>query len=69
MYGLKKPLKRTLIQNQSNYKKALVKATTQERDYVCDPASGGYSVFECCKQLNQNFIGCDIEFGDHKIED
>ena len=44
--------------------KQLILATTSEGDYVLDPASGGYSVFECCKQTNRNFIGCDIEFGE-----
>ena len=44
--------------------KQLILATTNEGDYVLDPASGGYSVFECCKQTNRNFIGCDIEFGE-----
>jgi len=39
-------------------------ATTETGDYVCDPAAGGYSVFEACKQTNRNFIGCDIEYGE-----
>lgn len=43
--------------------KQLILATTQENDYVLDPASGGYSVFEACRTINRNFIGCDIEFG------
>lgn len=41
----------------------LILATTQENDYVLDPASGGYSVFEACRSINRNFVGCDIEFG------
>ena len=45
--------------------KALIKATTQEGDFVCDPAAGGYSIFECCKALNRNFIGCDLIFGEN----
>lgn len=45
--------------------KRLIAATTLPDEYVLDPASGGYSVFEACKQLeNINFIGCDIEFGE-----
>lgn len=44
--------------------KQLILATTEAGDYVCDPASGGYSVFEACKQTNRNFIGCDIEYGE-----
>lgn len=43
--------------------KQLILATTQENDYVLDPASGGYSVFEACRTINRNFIGCDIAFG------
>lgn len=42
----------------------LIEATTVEGDAVCDPASGGYSVLECCKRLNRTFIGCDLVFGD-----
>ena len=44
--------------------KQLILAVTNEGDYVCDPAAGGYSVFEACKQTKRNFIGCDIEFGE-----
>lgn len=44
--------------------KQLILATTNENDFVCDPASGSYSVFNACKALNRNFVGCDIEFGD-----
>ena len=42
----------------------LIKATTLPGDYVLDPASGGYSVFRCCKKTGRNFIGGDIMFGD-----
>lgn len=44
--------------------KILIQATTTEQDYVCDPASGGYSVLKACLETNRNFIGCDIEFGE-----
>lgn len=44
--------------------KRLIDATTQDGDYVLDPASGGYSVYEACKLLNRDFIGCDIEYGE-----
>ena len=44
-------------------KKERDKATTNENDFVLDPASGGYSVFQACKNCSRNFIGCDIEFG------
>lgn len=48
--------------------KQLILATTREGDYVCDPAAGGYSVFEACKQANRDFIGGDIEFGENGEE-
>ncbi len=48
--------------------KQLILATTNEGDYVCDPAAGGYTVFEVCKLTNRNFIGGDIEFGDDNYE-
>ena len=44
--------------------KRLIAATTQDGDYVLDPASGGYSVYEACKTLGRDFIGCDIEYGE-----
>lgn len=48
--------------------KQLILATTEEGDYVCDPAAGGYSVFEACKQTSRIFIGCDIEFGEENSD-
>lgn len=44
--------------------KRLIEATTKKGDYVLDPASGGYSVFEACKMAERNFIGGDIEYGE-----
>ncbi len=44
--------------------KQLILATTAEGDFVCDPASGGYSVFEACELCDRNFIGGDIQFGE-----
>lgn len=46
--------------------KKLILATTFENDLICDPASGGYSVFEACKEVNRNFIGCDIIYGEEE---
>lgn len=43
---------------------ALISATTNEGDYVLDPAAGGYSVLRSCVLTKRNFIGGDIEFGD-----
>lgn len=42
----------------------LIAATTADGDAVLDPASGGFSVFEACKILGRDFIGCDIECGE-----
>lgn len=42
----------------------LIEATTEEGDWVLDPASGGYSVFTACQKSNRNFIGGDIEYGE-----
>lgn len=44
--------------------KKLIEATTNEQDYVLDPASGGYSVFYACQKSGRNFIGGDIEYGE-----
>lgn len=44
--------------------KQLILATTLENDIVLDPASGGFSVFEACKQTGRNFIGTDLIFGE-----
>lgn len=44
--------------------KRLIEATTFEGDFVLDPASGGYSVFNACRISNRNFIGGDIEYGE-----
>ncbi|MBP3194162.1 MAG: site-specific DNA-methyltransferase [Cardiobacteriaceae bacterium] len=44
--------------------KTLIEATTNIGDLVCDPAAGGYSVMQACQEMNRNFIGCDIEFGE-----
>lgn len=46
--------------------KRLILATTQENDFVLDPCSGSYSVFNACQEVSRNFIGGDIEFGEEK---
>ncbi|MBR2209767.1 MAG: site-specific DNA-methyltransferase [Synergistaceae bacterium] len=44
--------------------KRLIAATTQEGDFVLDPAAGGYSVLTACQLLgSRNFIGGDIVYG------
>lgn len=45
---------------------ALIQATTSVGDLVLDPASGGWSVFECCQRLQRNFIGADL-LGDGRL--
>lgn len=42
----------------------LIKATTNEGDYVLDCAAGGYSVLEACRLTNRNFIGGDLLYGE-----
>lgn len=42
----------------------LIGATTKPGDVVLDPAAGGFSVFEACKLLDRDFVGCDIEYGE-----
>lgn len=45
--------------------KRLILATTVPNDTILDPASGGFSVFEACKQLgDRDFIGGDIAYGE-----
>ena len=44
----------------------LIEATTDENNFVLDPASGGYSVFSARKNTKRNFIGGDIEFGENE---
>ena len=44
--------------------KQLILATTKEGDLVLDPAAGGYSVLEACREAGRDFIGGDIVFGE-----
>ncbi len=46
--------------------KELIKATSEEGDIILDPASGGYSVLEACRQTKRTFIGGDIIYGEAK---
>jgi site-specific DNA-methyltransferase (adenine-specific) len=45
---------------------ALIEATTAIGDLVLDPASGGWSVFECCQKTGRTFIGSDLR-GDPEV--
>lgn len=44
--------------------KRLILATTHEGDVVLDPASGGYTILNICKEINRTFVGCDIKGDD-----
>ena len=43
-----------------NLIKKLIMATTENSDYVIDPAAGGYNVLYAAVECNRNFLGCDI---------
>ena len=38
----------------------LIEAVTTSNGTVVDPAAGGYSVLEACKQSGRQFLGCDL---------
>ncbi len=38
----------------------LIEATSKEGDLILDPAMGSGSVLLACKNINRNFIGCDL---------
>jgi site-specific DNA-methyltransferase (adenine-specific) len=42
--------------------KALVEATTNEKDLVVDPCAGSFIVLEVCRELKREFLGCDLSF-------
>ena len=42
----------------------LIEATCKQGDFILDPAAGGYSVLKCAQNMNIDFIGGDIEFGE-----
>ena len=46
----------------------LIEATTRPGDVVLDPAAGGFSVFEACKQAQRDFVGGDILYGEETTE-
>lgn len=41
--------------------KALILSCTEENDLVLDPAAGGFSVFDACKETKRNFIGTNLK--------
>ena len=42
--------------------KALISATTNEKDLVVDPCAGSFVVLEVCQELKREFLGCDLTF-------
>ena len=38
----------------------IIKASSKEGDLVADFYAGSFTTAEVCKELNRNFIGCDI---------
>ena len=42
--------------------KALILATTSEKDLIIDPCAGSFIVLEVCQELNRNFLGVDLTF-------
>jgi site-specific DNA-methyltransferase (adenine-specific) len=42
--------------------KALIEATTSEKDLIIDPCAGSFIVLEVCQELNRNFLGVDLTF-------
>lgn len=44
--------------------KRLIEAVTEPGDLVIDPAAGGFSVLEACRQSGRNFLGCDLKYGE-----
>ncbi|WP_083986204.1 DNA-methyltransferase [Helicobacter enhydrae] len=51
-----------------NLQKALIESCTKVGDIVLDPAAGSFSVLECCKELNRNFIGTDFKNTDKNYQ-
>jgi site-specific DNA-methyltransferase (adenine-specific) len=46
--------------------KALIRATTQEKDLIVDPCAGSFVVLEICQELNRNYLGVDLTFKEVK---
>ncbi len=47
-------------QKPGNLQEALISCISSKNDYILDPCSGSYSVFEACKSTERNFIGGDL---------
>lgn len=53
--------KRHPHQKPDMLQKSLIDAVSAKEDYILDPCSGSYSVFEACRHTGRNFIGCDLK--------
>ena len=42
--------------------KALIIATTNEKDLIIDPCAGSFIVLEVCQELKRNYYGVDLTF-------
>ena len=42
--------------------KALIEATTEEKDLIVDPCAGSFIMLEVCRELGREFIGCDLAY-------
>ncbi len=43
-----------------NLQKELILATTEPKDLVLDVCAGSFVILDICKEINRNFLGCDI---------
>ena len=41
-------------------------ATTNEGDLIVDPCAGSFIVLEICREINRNYLGCDLTFKEMK---
>lgn len=44
--------------------KALIMATTSEKDLIVDPCAGSFILLEICQELNRNYLGVDLTFNE-----
>jgi len=42
--------------------KALIEATTEEKDLIVDPCAGSFIVLEVCQATSREFLGCDLTY-------
>ena len=42
--------------------RALITATTQERDLIIDPCAGSFVVLEVCQELSRNYLGVNLTY-------